>query len=72
MGDPRLPGVARLKQQDAAAGNRRSRLQDLRLHVGPFAIEGQELATSVSAGIAVYSGDGQDDSLLKKADTAIF
>jgi len=39
----------------------------------PFATEGQELATSVSAGIAVCPDDGQDfDTLLKKADTAIF
>jgi diguanylate cyclase (GGDEF)-like protein/PAS domain S-box-containing protein len=40
---------------------------------GPFAIEGQELGASVSAGIAVYPDDGTDfDTLLKKADTAMY
>jgi diguanylate cyclase (GGDEF)-like protein len=39
----------------------------------PFAVEGQELAVSVSAGIAVYPDDGLDfDTLLKKADTAMY
>jgi diguanylate cyclase (GGDEF)-like protein/PAS domain S-box-containing protein len=39
----------------------------------PFAIEGQELAVSASAGIAVYPDDGPDfDTLLKKADTAMY
>jgi len=40
---------------------------------GPFAIEGQELGASVSAGVAVYPDDGTDfDTLLKKADTAMY
>jgi diguanylate cyclase (GGDEF)-like protein/PAS domain S-box-containing protein len=39
----------------------------------PIVIEGQELATSVSAGIAVFPDDGNDfDTLLKKADTAMY
>jgi diguanylate cyclase (GGDEF)-like protein/PAS domain S-box-containing protein len=41
--------------------------------VASFSIEGQEVATSVSAGIAVYPDDGKDfDTLLKKADTAMY
>jgi len=40
---------------------------------GPFAVEGRELGVSVSAGIAVYPDDGTDfDTLLKKADTAMY
>lgn len=39
----------------------------------PFEIEGNELVTSVSIGVAVYPEDGQDfDTLLKKADTAMY
>jgi diguanylate cyclase (GGDEF)-like protein len=39
----------------------------------PFSIDGQELGASVSAGIAVYPDDGADfDTLLKKADTAMY
>lgn len=39
----------------------------------PFLIEGQYLSTSVSIGIAVYPDDGMDfDTLLKKADTAMY
>jgi len=38
-----------------------------------FAIEGNELFTSLSIGIAVYPDDGKDyDTLLKKADTAMY
>jgi diguanylate cyclase (GGDEF)-like protein/PAS domain S-box-containing protein len=39
----------------------------------PFHVEGNELTTSVSMGVAVYPDDGQDfDALLKKADTAMY
>ena len=39
----------------------------------PFQIEGTELTTSVSIGIASYPADGEDfDTLLKKADTAMY
>ena len=39
----------------------------------PFEIEGTELTTSVSIGIASYPTDGEDfDTLLKKADTAMY
>jgi len=38
-----------------------------------FDIDGHELATSVSIGIALYPDDSQDfDTLLKKADTAMY
>jgi diguanylate cyclase (GGDEF)-like protein len=40
---------------------------------GVFDIDGHELATSVSIGIALYPDDSEDfDTLLKKADTALF
>ncbi|MDA8383043.1 MAG: EAL domain-containing protein [Betaproteobacteria bacterium] len=39
----------------------------------PFDIEGQELSTSLSLGIAVYPDDGTDfETLLRKADTAMY
>ena len=39
----------------------------------PFAIEGNELTTSVSVGISFCPDDGEDfDTLLKKADTAMY
>ena len=39
----------------------------------PFDIEGVELSTTVSVGIAVYPDDGSDlETLLKKADTAMY
>ncbi|MDA8092675.1 MAG: EAL domain-containing protein [Betaproteobacteria bacterium] len=39
----------------------------------PFDIEGQELTTSLSLGIAVYPDDGKDfETLLRKADTAMY
>ena len=39
----------------------------------PFAIEGQELFTTLSIGVAVYPEDGEDfESLLKNADTAMY
>ena len=39
----------------------------------PFDIEGYELTTTVSMGVAVYPDDGEDfDTLLKKADTAMY
>ncbi len=39
----------------------------------PFEIDGQELSTSISMGIAVYPDDGNEfDTLLKKADTAMY
>jgi diguanylate cyclase (GGDEF)-like protein/PAS domain S-box-containing protein len=38
-----------------------------------FEIEGQELSTSISMGIAIYPDDGNEfDTLLKKADTAMY
>lgn len=38
-----------------------------------FKVQGHDLTTSVSIGIAVYPEDGKDfDSLLKKADTALY
>ena len=39
----------------------------------PFEVEGNVLVTSLSIGIAVYPDDGRDfDTLLKKADTAMY
>jgi len=39
----------------------------------PFEIDGRELMTSVSVGIAVYPDDGKDfDALLRKTDTAMY
>jgi len=39
----------------------------------PFPAEGQELATTVSMGVAVYPDDGRDfDTLRKKADQAMY
>ena len=39
----------------------------------PFRIDGRELHTTASIGIAVYPGDGEDPStLLKSADTAMY
>jgi diguanylate cyclase (GGDEF)-like protein len=41
--------------------------------VEPFAIDGHDLATSVSVGIAIYPDDGKDfDTLMKKSDTAMY
>ena len=38
-----------------------------------FSIDGNELSTSLSIGVAVYPDDGNDyDTLLKKADTAMY
>ena len=45
----------------------KERLQD------PFDADGHELSTSVSIGVALYPDDGGDfDTLLKKADTAMY
>ena len=39
----------------------------------PFMVEGRELASSASLGVAVYPDDGQDfDTLLRRADTAMY
>ena len=39
----------------------------------PFSMEGHELTVSTSMGIAIYPDDGNDfDTLLKKADTAMY
>jgi predicted signal transduction protein with EAL and GGDEF domain len=39
----------------------------------PFELDGHELTTSASIGIAIYPDDGRDfDTLLKKADTAMY
>ncbi len=39
----------------------------------PFELEGQELTNTLSIGIAVWPDDGEDfDTLLKKADTAMY
>ncbi len=39
----------------------------------PFEVDGQQLSTSLSIGIAVYPDDGKDfDTLLKKADMAMY
>ena len=39
----------------------------------PFELDGHELSTSVSMGVAIYPDDGRDfDTLLKKADTAMY
>ena len=39
----------------------------------PFAIDGHEITTTASLGIAMYPGDGRDfDELLKKADMAMY
>ena len=39
----------------------------------PFRVDGQELTTSVSVGVAIYPEDGADfETLLKKADMAMF
>jgi diguanylate cyclase (GGDEF)-like protein/PAS domain S-box-containing protein len=45
----------------------------LELLAQPFRIEDHDLSTSVSIGVALYPDDGTDfDTLLKKADTAMF
>lgn len=39
----------------------------------PFTVDGKELFTTVSMGVAVYPNDGEDfETLLKKADTAMY
>lgn len=39
----------------------------------PFVVDGHELTTSASIGVALYPDDGRDfDTLLKKADTAMY
>ena len=39
----------------------------------PFTVEGRELASSASVGVAIYPDDGEDfDTLLRKADTAMY
>jgi len=39
----------------------------------PFEVDGHELSTSASIGVALYPDDGRDfDTLLKKADTAMY
>jgi diguanylate cyclase (GGDEF)-like protein/PAS domain S-box-containing protein len=49
-------------------------LNKLLSHVNaPFMVDGHELASSASIGVAVYPDDGQDfETLLQKADTAMY
>jgi len=62
-----LPDLPIADAVDSIAGNILQRLEK------PFDIDGNVLATSVSIGIAVYPDDGRDfDTLLKKADTAMY
>lgn len=62
-----MPGV---ESPEAAAPV----LDKIRDHIQhPFEIEGNELTTSVSIGVALYPDNGRDfDTLLKKADTAMY
>jgi len=62
-----LSGMADLDAISAAAEKMLAQLVD------HFSIEGNELSTTLSIGIAVYPDDGKDyDTLLKKADTAMY
>ncbi len=62
-----MPGV---ESPEAAAPV----LDKIREHIQhPFEIDGNELTTSVSIGVALYPDNGRDfDTLLKKADTAMY
>ncbi|MDO8319974.1 bifunctional diguanylate cyclase/phosphodiesterase [Rhodoferax sp.] len=69
-GDEFLIVVPALHDSDASAPVLDKLLQSIHL---PMVIDGHELSTSVSIGIAVYPDDGQDfESLMKKADTAMY
>jgi len=69
-GDEFLVVLAEISDTDAVAATAAKILGSMS---DPFAIEGHELGVSASAGIAVYPDDGTDfDTLLKKADTAMY
>ncbi|WP_230368658.1 putative bifunctional diguanylate cyclase/phosphodiesterase [Paludibacterium denitrificans] len=69
-GDEFLLILGDLSHADAAASVLNDLMESLQR---PFALEGHQLSTSVSMGVAVYPDDGTDfDTLLKKADMAMF
>lgn len=69
-GDEFVVLLPRLQHPDEAALVARKLIQMLST---PIQIEGHELSTSVSIGIALYPEDGHDvDTLLKHADTAMY
>ncbi|OQA34573.1 MAG: Cyclic di-GMP phosphodiesterase Gmr [Betaproteobacteria bacterium ADurb.Bin341] len=69
-GDEFLIVMPGLESPEAAAPV----LDKIRDHIQhPFEIDGNELMTSVSIGVALYPDNGRDfDTLLKKADTAMY
>lgn len=69
-GDEFLIVLPDLAHGDAAA---RAAEEILAALAQPFALEGHELFTSLSLGIAVYPDDGEDyETLLKNADMALY
>jgi diguanylate cyclase (GGDEF)-like protein/PAS domain S-box-containing protein len=62
-----LPGVARFEDIGMVAG------KILQSVSAPYAIEGNELHTSASIGVAVYPEDGEDvEALMRHADIAMY
>jgi diguanylate cyclase (GGDEF)-like protein/PAS domain S-box-containing protein len=69
-GDEFLILLANVSDNDAITGVTEKILEQLE---NTFLIEGKEISTSLSIGIAVYPDDSKDiDTLLKFADTAMF
>ena len=69
-GDEFLIVLPEVRDTEAIAAATTKMLEQL---AKPFHIEDHDLSTSVSIGAAVYPDDGKDfDTLLKKADTAMF
>lgn len=69
-GDEFLIVLSDLNDSDAIAAVAEKVLDYM---AAPFSIEGYELSTSLSIGIAVYPDDGKDfETLFKKADTAMY
>lgn len=69
-GDEFLIMLTDLPDSDAATPVVEKLLEQFQV---PFEIEGNELTSSVSIGVAIYPDDGDDfDTLLKKADTAMY
>ncbi|HJU70555.1 MAG TPA: EAL domain-containing protein [Paucimonas sp.] len=69
-GDEFLIVLPELHDADTTAGVLLKIMEKLQ---APFEFGGQELATTASIGIAIYPDDGENfDTLLKKADTAMY
>ncbi|WP_374259767.1 EAL domain-containing protein [Zoogloea sp.] len=69
-GDEFVVLLPQLTRPDDAATVARKLIASL---TAPFSIDGQDLVTSTSIGIALYPGNGADiDTLLKHADTAMY